>query len=334
LAGFLLPFNVGMAWGGAKPLPLQCPDSCIFLKDLAMLRQISILTLSLLLPLPAWSTPNIVEMQTNLGTITFKLDPVKAPLTVANFLSYIDDGFYNQTLFHTVTKTADRVFTIQGGGIDLATMQYKAPKDPIANEAKTSGLSNLKGTISMERSGSPPYSVTSKFFINYGDNLSLDYRPKQDGPPTVAENPGHPVFGEVIEGMDVVNKIAQLDTLGRYSLVPSLPRTSDYDLVYIEKVYVSEDMDLVNVHTRVTVTNGGKVIGLPGGINCSASGGSCESSKPSSSSKYQILIAKPDSKFVFSGWSGDCVGTKTNVSLPLTRNHNCKALFSAAVAQK
>lgn len=148
----------------------------------------------------------VVKISTTKGSITIKLNRVKAPLTVNNFLRYVDDGFYDGTLFHRVI--AD--FVIQGGGYD-EDLQLKATRPPILNESDN-GLSNVRGTISMAHAASPD-SGTSQFFINVVDNLNLNY----DNPntPALADGNKHAVFGEVTEGMAVVDAIAAVETESR-----------------------------------------------------------------------------------------------------------------------
>ena len=142
-----------------------------------------------------------VLLETSAGNITIELNQEKAPKTVANFLKYTKEGFYNNTVFHRVIPG----FMVQGGGFgvdDEGNVEQKATSDPVVNEAKN-GLKNEKGTIAMART-SDPHSATAQFFINHGDNSNLDY-PSFDGW-------GYAVFGKVIEGMDVVEKIAQVET--------------------------------------------------------------------------------------------------------------------------
>ncbi|MEZ5330518.1 MAG: peptidylprolyl isomerase [Thermoanaerobaculia bacterium] len=138
-----------------------------------------------------------VALETNKGTIVVELDRENAPVSTENFLSYVDDGFYDGTIFHRVISG----FMIQGGGFD-ADMNKKATKPPIQNEAKN-GLKNDRGTIAMARTNDP-HSATAQFFINHRDNGPLDY-PSQDGW-------GYAVFGKVVEGMDVVDAIADVRT--------------------------------------------------------------------------------------------------------------------------
>ncbi len=139
-----------------------------------------------------------VVMETSLGSMTIELDDAKAPLTVANFLSYVDEGFYNGTIFHRVIPN----FMIQGGGFEPG-MRQKPTKGQIKNES-TNGLSNARGTIAMART-SVPDSATSQFFINVTDNKFLDRAQAQD-------RVGYCVFGKVVEGLDVVDKIKAVKT--------------------------------------------------------------------------------------------------------------------------
>lgn len=136
----------------------------------------------------------IVVMTTSLGELVIELDPEKAPITVENFLQYVDDKHYDGTIFHRVIKS----FMIQGGGFD-ASMQQKPVRDPIKNEAGN-GLTNEVGTIAMARTGIVD-SATSQFFINTKNNTSLNHRSAD------ARGFGYCVFGKVIEGMDVVRAI-------------------------------------------------------------------------------------------------------------------------------
>ncbi len=151
-----------------------------------------------------------VELVTSLGNIVVQLDPQRAPKTVANFLDYVNSGFYKGTIFHRVIPG----FMIQGGGF-TADMQQKPTRPPIPLESQN-GLRNLRGTIAMARTANPN-SATSQFFINVANNASLDY-PQPDGY-------GYAVFGKVISGMDVVDKIVAQPThdVGPYQNVPVKP---------------------------------------------------------------------------------------------------------------
>ncbi|HTH41046.1 MAG TPA: peptidylprolyl isomerase [Rhodocyclaceae bacterium] len=151
-----------------------------------------------------------VEMKTNQGTIVLELDAAKAPVTVANFVQYAKEGFYNGTIFHRVIDG----FMIQGGGFEPG-MKEKSTHSPIQNEAKN-GLKNATGTIAMARTNNPN-SATAQFFINLVDNRMLDY-PNPDGA-------GYAVFGKVTQGLDVVQKIAKVRTgnAGFHQNVPTTP---------------------------------------------------------------------------------------------------------------
>ncbi len=157
-----------------------------------------------------------VTLETNFGNIVLQLDPEKAPVTTKNFLSYVNDGFYDGTIFHRVIST----FMIQGGGFELVdgTGTQKQTKAPIKNEAKN-GLKNLRGAISMARTNDPD-SATTQFFINVVDNPGLD--PKTAANPGGYSPDGYAVFGMVVEGMDVVDKIKSIDT-GMKRLKARLP---------------------------------------------------------------------------------------------------------------
>ena len=140
-----------------------------------------------------------VQIRTNLGAITVELFPEKAPRTVTNFLEYVKSGFYKDSIFHRVIPG----FMIQGGGFSK-TMEQKPTRDPVGIESNN-GLKNATGTIAMARTQNPN-SATAQFFINVADNIFLNYTE-----PTV-RGYGYTVFGKVINGMDVVEKIAQVPT--------------------------------------------------------------------------------------------------------------------------
>ncbi|NLX13722.1 MAG: peptidyl-prolyl cis-trans isomerase [Phycisphaerales bacterium] len=149
---------------------------------------------------PADAKPR-VELDTSMGRIVLELEPDKAPITVKNFLHYVEASFYDETIFHRVIST----FMIQGGGFNAARRDGQKTVgllEPIKNEANN-GLKNLPGTIAMART-SAPHSATAQFFINVADNANLDY-PSFDGW-------GYCVFGRVIEGMDVVERIKNIET--------------------------------------------------------------------------------------------------------------------------
>lgn len=162
----------------------------------------------------------MVLMKTSMGDIKLELEPDKAPKTVTNFVSYVEAGHYNGTIFHRVIND----FMIQGGGFDEAMNQKPAPST-VENEADN-GLANDLGTIAMART-SDPHSASAQFFINVKDNDFLNFRSK------TPQGWGYCVFGKVVEGMDVVNAIKQVPTgtKGMFSDVPVEP-------VFIESVEV------------------------------------------------------------------------------------------------
>ncbi len=162
----------------------------------------------------------MITLKTNLGDIVIELDHDKAPKTCANFEQYVREGHYDGTIFHRVINN----FMIQGGGF-MSDMMQKATREPIENEAKN-GLSNVAGSIAMARTMAP-HSATAQFFINVKDNGFLDH-PGQDGW-------GYCVFGKVTSGMDVVDKIKEVDTTNRagHSDVP-------VDPIVIEKAEITE----------------------------------------------------------------------------------------------
>jgi len=163
-----------------------------------------------------------VLMETSMGTVKIELFKDKAPISVRNFLSYVKEGYYDGLIFHRVIKT----FMVQGGGLDV-DMQPKKTKFAIKNEA-ANGLSNKRGTLAMART-SVVDSATSQFFINVVDNSFLDYKGKS---PDLF---GYAVFGQVIEGMEVVDAIKEVKTgsKGGHSDVPVEP-------VFIKSVTIVE----------------------------------------------------------------------------------------------
>ena len=159
-----------------------------------------------------------VALETSKGRIVLELYPDKAPKTVENFLGYVESGFFDGTVFHRVIQN----FMIQGGGF-TPDMKQKETRAPVVNEAET-GLKNERGTVAMARTNDPN-SATSQFFINTVNNASLDYQNPR--------NPGYAAFGRVVEGMDVVDAIAAVQTTrkGMFADVPAEP-------VVIEKATV------------------------------------------------------------------------------------------------
>ena len=144
----------------------------------------------------------MVKLHTTMGVITLELDEAKAPITVKNFLEYLNSGFYSNTIFHRVIDG----FMLQGGGFEPG-MEQKATRAPIKNEADN-GLKNLAYTVAMARTPSP-HSASSQFFINAADNDFLNY----SGPSP--ESWGYCVFGRVVEGKDIVDQIKKVATGAR-----------------------------------------------------------------------------------------------------------------------
>jgi len=171
----------------------------------------------LLLAIPcAWAQNPRVEFKTSMGSFALELYADKAPKTVANFMQYVNSGFYNGTIFHRVIDG----FMIQGGGFEPG-MREKTTRPPIENEAGLAlkgGLKNELGTVAMARTPNP-HSASAQFFINVKDNGFLDYR---DSSP---QGYGYAVFGRVVEGMDTVMRIAKVPTAtaGQHGNVPQKP---------------------------------------------------------------------------------------------------------------
>jgi peptidyl-prolyl cis-trans isomerase A (cyclophilin A) len=173
-----------------------------------LLLSLSFLTLHMTQAQSKSDTTKVV-FSTSLGNITILLFEREAPITVKNFLAYVDSGFYNGTIFHRVIPG----FVVQGGGFDKK-MVRRPTYPPIKNESDN-GMKNERGTLSMART-TDPNSATSQFFINLVDNASLD---------NSSRGPGYAVFGKVIEGIDVVDKIAKVETetRGGYQDIPKQP---------------------------------------------------------------------------------------------------------------
>ena len=165
--------------------------------------------------------PTRVKMETNMGDMIIELNAEAAPVTVKNFLDYVEEGFYDGTIFHRVIAN----FMIQGGGL-TPDMKGKEAHEPIINEA-SNGLKNERGTIAMART-SHPDSASSQFFINHRANPNLNYSGES--------NPGYAVFGKVVEGIEVVDKIAAVNTTskGPYRDVPA-------ETVMIKSVKILQD---------------------------------------------------------------------------------------------
>ena len=181
------------------------------LVNLMQFKKLFLVSLLLSASISAFAAPS-VEFQTNQGNFTVELYPDKAPKTVANFLQYVKDGFYENTIFHRVINH----FMIQGGGFER-DLSEKNTRASISNEAGN-GLLNQTGTIAMARTADPD-SATAQFFVNLFDNQFLDYvGPEPD-------QIGYCVFGKVTSGMDVIQKLGltQTNTVGRYSDVPVKP---------------------------------------------------------------------------------------------------------------
>lgn len=164
----------------------------------------------------------MVTFHTNYGDIVIKTFADKAPATVENFLDYCKEGFYDNTIFHRVING----FIIQGGGFEPG-MKQKETKAPVRNEANN-GLANNRGTLAMARTNDP-HSATAQFFINVADNDFLNFRAEN------ANGWGYCVFAEVVEGMDVVDKIKAVST-GRSGFHQDVPRED----IIINSVTVSE----------------------------------------------------------------------------------------------
>ena len=151
----------------------------------------------------------VVVIETSLGDITVSLNQARAPVSVENFLTYVKDGFYDGTIFHRVIRN----FMVQGGGL-TAQMQKKPTRPPIKNEA-ANGLKNERGTLAMARTGEVD-SATSQFFINTKENKALDHKVRDFG---------YAVFGEVIDGMDVVDAIEKVKTQNDVPVEPVVIKT-------------------------------------------------------------------------------------------------------------
>ena len=168
-----------------------------------------------------------VRMQTNFGIVVIELFPQKAPKTVQNFLRYVDEGFYDDTLFHRVVKN----FIIQGGGY-TKNYEKKPTHEPIINESHN-GLKNLRGRVAMARTFDDPNSATAQFFINITDNPSLDYQYSLD-------EAGYTVFGQVIKGIEVIDKMKMVETATINNIGKDVPK----EMIVIAKVTVQGKTDI------------------------------------------------------------------------------------------
>ena len=167
------------------------------------------------------ANPKVI-LHTSMGDIGLELFADKAPKTVENFMQYVNEGFYNGTIFHRVIDN----FMVQGGGF-TKDLQQKRTRAPIRNEANN-GLSNLRGTVAMARTNDP-HSASAQFFINVVDNKRLDYTSDKDGLTW-----GYCVFGKVTSGMDVVDKMKSVPTAPQGPLPKDVPTTA----IVLEKVEV------------------------------------------------------------------------------------------------
>ena len=189
-----------------------------------MPRAIAILLASLIpLAAGAQATPTLaprVKFETSAGDFVVELDAVRAPLTAENFLRYVRDGAYDGTVFHRVIPN----FVVQGGGYD-DRLAVRAPRAPIPNESGN-GLSNRRGTLGLAREESP-HSGSSQFYVNLADNAGLDPLPSRWG---------YAVFGRVVEGMDVIDRIAYMRT----ETVPSFGENVPVERPVVRRAYVIE----------------------------------------------------------------------------------------------
>jgi peptidyl-prolyl cis-trans isomerase B (cyclophilin B) len=184
----------------------------LFLSRAFGMSRIFVALCALLVSFAAAAAGPQVELATSMGTIVIELDREKAPQTVDNFLQYVKDGHYNGTIFHRVIPG----FMVQGGGF-TPEMREKPTRGPIKNEANN-GLRNVTGTVAMARTPNP-HSASAQFFINVSDNAFLDFRA------ATPDGYGYTVFGKVVKGMDVVNRIVKVPTATRppHENVPQKP---------------------------------------------------------------------------------------------------------------
>lgn len=185
------------------------------------MKQIFVALCALIISVGAHAAKPTVELNTNKGTIIIELYPDKAPKTVANFLEYVNSGYYDGTIFHRVIPD----FMVQGGGY-TQSYEKKPTKNPVENEANN-GLQNRSGTVAMARTNDP-HSATSQFFINVANNAFLNYRA-----PT-ARGYGYTVFGTVIKGMTVIHQISKAPTGSGGGFSQDVPQ----DMVIIKQARV------------------------------------------------------------------------------------------------
>lgn len=301
-----------------------------FITPLLLASSITLTHAADITPLTTTAAPltSIVEMQTNLGSITLQLNLDKAPITSKNFLNYVNSGFYKNTLFHRSVKD----FIIQGGGYDASTVTSK-PRNPTISSEANNGLSLITGSVSMALSApnkvTDNHSATSEFFINVKDNTQ-----------NLTDALSFTVFAQVISGMDIVSKINSYPTISL--ILDSLPYVNNRAIscglniclqkIYIENIYTSKVVDSTNSITRVTVNGtGGKITSLPAGISCTstskAASKSCVLTKAFGTPVS--LISTPSKGYEMRGWSGDCQGFTTPLVLDTkTKNNNCTATFA------
>jgi len=205
-------------------------------KQLSLLFVVSLVMQALVVPFVKADTKDTqvnkpeVVFETSKGGFTLQLDPVKAPKTVKNFLRYVDEGFYDNTIFHRAIPG----FVVQGGGFEKG-MKYKKPYKPVKNES-ANGVKNSRGSISMARR-SHPDTATSQFYINLNENTRLDYKSKVQ--------PGYTVFGKISDGMDVIDKIADLPTHTVESF-RDVPKENVYIISAKRKNSINSDVDVKN----------------------------------------------------------------------------------------
>ncbi|NOU15659.1 MAG: hypothetical protein HOO92_17140 [Methylococcaceae bacterium] len=259
--------------------------------------------------MPMAEAAPFVEIQTNIGTITVELYPDKAPITVENFLKYVDDKFYQNILFHRVVKD----FVVQGGGFGIDGIQ-KNTLEPIELEVNK-GVSNIRGTIAMARTDVLK-SATSQFFINTKDNVFLD-----------TASGGYAAFGTVVGGLEIV------DAINATPGFQDFPIPQGDGPLIIEAAYKLEALNTARPEIRITLAGDGAgiVSSSPKGLKCGTPTNSvCQTSfDPTKTIK---LTAKSASNSIFSGWRGDCKGVLPGLKVPLTKDSkaqdaNCTAVF-------